>query len=321
MKLLKNLLCLCVLCTLITVSCTKDEEQKPLQISLNVQNLTTPLTPNGSVDLQIIGGVEPYSILWSNNEVTEDIQNLTAGSYSVTVTDAANNSISDSSFIEGPLTVVYFGQSYFEIISPKGIRIITDPSTTHMPGAAPRGSADIVMATHNHADHTAYSLISDYSLKITPGSTEVVSLGDVKIEGYNSLHGELDGQAMGANTIYIITVGNSKIAHLGENRAITESEIITALQDVDVLLAPVGEIASMSIPEVFDLAKKVNAKIIIPHHYCYSATDDFYGSTTIDDFMERIADGFTIEESELYIINDNPIEKTVVHLIPMFELL
>ena len=42
---------------------------------------------NGAVDLDIDGGVSPYSILWNNNETIEDLNNLTAGIYSVSITD------------------------------------------------------------------------------------------------------------------------------------------------------------------------------------------------------------------------------------------
>jgi len=42
----------------------------------------------GAIDLQIVGGTAPYSYLWSNGATTQDISNLSAGGYQVTVNDA-----------------------------------------------------------------------------------------------------------------------------------------------------------------------------------------------------------------------------------------
>ena len=41
----------------------------------------------GAIDLTVIGGVTPYSYAWSNSATTEDISNLTDGTYQVVVTD------------------------------------------------------------------------------------------------------------------------------------------------------------------------------------------------------------------------------------------
>jgi gliding motility-associated-like protein len=48
----------------------------------------SPGFDNGSVNLNISGGIAPYSFVWSNGATTEDIAGLTQGWYMVTVTDA-----------------------------------------------------------------------------------------------------------------------------------------------------------------------------------------------------------------------------------------
>ncbi|MBU0765732.1 MAG: T9SS type A sorting domain-containing protein [Bacteroidetes bacterium] len=57
----------------------------PLLLSSSVTDETG--TAGGSIDLTVAGGVLPYSYLWSNGDTTQDIGNLSAGIYTVTVTD------------------------------------------------------------------------------------------------------------------------------------------------------------------------------------------------------------------------------------------
>ncbi|MEM1320302.1 MAG: T9SS type A sorting domain-containing protein [Bacteroidota bacterium] len=51
----------------------------------------------GQIDLSVSGGIPPYTFLWSNNSITEDLSGLCAGTYSVTIVDG-NNCTSTQSY-------------------------------------------------------------------------------------------------------------------------------------------------------------------------------------------------------------------------------
>ena len=80
---------------------------EPDVLSLTVQtiNIDCNGSGNGSINLTVVGGTTPYSYLWSNGAVTEDLSGISGGLYTVTVTD--NNGCQDSisAFINEPDTI------------------------------------------------------------------------------------------------------------------------------------------------------------------------------------------------------------------------
>jgi len=61
--------------------------------SMAVAATGTMTCVGGNVDLQVSGGLEPYTYLWSNGETSSGLQGVPAGNYSVVVTD--NNGCSN----------------------------------------------------------------------------------------------------------------------------------------------------------------------------------------------------------------------------------
>ena len=43
----------------------------------------------GSIDVSVSGGTSPYTYAWSNNAVTQDLSNVSSGTYTVVVTDSS----------------------------------------------------------------------------------------------------------------------------------------------------------------------------------------------------------------------------------------
>ncbi len=63
-------------------------------LRVELENLNNELAcfgeNNGAYDIRVIGGAEPYSYLWNDGINTKDRQNLPAGNYTLTITDANN---------------------------------------------------------------------------------------------------------------------------------------------------------------------------------------------------------------------------------------
>ncbi|MEM6318926.1 MAG: SdrD B-like domain-containing protein [Bacteroidota bacterium] len=90
--------------------CTKTAEtviNTPPAISLSM-TFSDPQCPNdlGSINIEVDGGTKPYSYAWSNGATTEDIADIPAGRYTVSVTDANGCTLEGSATIRPASEIV-----------------------------------------------------------------------------------------------------------------------------------------------------------------------------------------------------------------------
>lgn len=97
-----------------TAHCEFNIEVLSIPMSLNLvpvqyqcgYNISCTGSSDGSVAATITGGCPPYIYLWDNGATTQTINNLSAGSYQVTVTDANGGQVSGTISLAEPSPIV-----------------------------------------------------------------------------------------------------------------------------------------------------------------------------------------------------------------------
>jgi len=116
-------------CTSITVQV----ENPPI-----IQFVTSPISCNGFNDGEatalISGGFPPYSILWNTGATTPTIQNLTAGTYTVVVTDAAGCRSTGSTTLTEPSPIAV---NFINLVNPVCPGGTTGSATVEASGGTP----------------------------------------------------------------------------------------------------------------------------------------------------------------------------------------
>jgi len=73
-----------------------------LSSTISTNTILCHAATTGTIDLSVTGGTSPYQYIWSNLATTEDLNNLAAGSYSVTITDNNNCSTANTTTFTQP---------------------------------------------------------------------------------------------------------------------------------------------------------------------------------------------------------------------------
>lgn len=114
-------------------------------------NLTCNGTSDGTIFLSVTGGTAPYLFVWSNGAISQNIQNLPAGTYTVFITDSRNCTASNSFTVSEPPPVTAaagnnlivcadsvatlaaatptYGTGYWQVISSNGVITFADSTS------------------------------------------------------------------------------------------------------------------------------------------------------------------------------------------------
>jgi len=169
----------------------------------------------------------------------------------------------------------WYGQSAF-LLSGGGHKVFVDPFGD-VSGLRNRGiewryppiegvDADLLLVTHDHADHNAADVIGGDPPIIRAAGTHDSPIG--KVVGIASEHDAVAGTARGANVIFRFEFDGLHVAHLGDlgQRAL-RPEQRAALGTVDVLFVPAGGGPTISAIDAARLVREVAPRLIVPMHF------------------------------------------------------
>jgi L-ascorbate metabolism protein UlaG (beta-lactamase superfamily) len=168
------------------------------------------------------------------------------------------------------MKIKWYGHAAFLITSNQGVRIITDPYESGAYGGQLaygkiKDEADIVLTSHDHADHNDTGSL--------PGSPEIIKGGGTKtakgisFKGIASYHDPSKGSERGANTIFTFSVDTIRVCHLGDLGHSLSDKELAEIGPVDILFIPVGGYFTIDSKEASQVGEKVKPKVLIPMHF------------------------------------------------------
>ena len=170
------------------------------------------------------------------------------------------------------MNIIWNGQSCFRIedkINGENVVLVTDPYDNSIGLRLPKQKATIVTTSHDHEGHNNVLAVEGIEedgpiVFDRPGEYEVKG---GFITGIGSYHDKQEGKERGKSIIFKIDFNGLTILHLGDLGTALSSAQLEKIENVDILLVPVGGTYTLNAKEAAEVVRQVEPRIVIPMHY------------------------------------------------------
>lgn len=183
------------------------------------------------------------------------------------------------------MKIRYIAHSCFLFTSDGGIKLLIDPCDDSISNNYHNITADTVLVSHSHPDHSDCSMVS--------GAVEIISssgrqnAGGIAVEGFLGDHGTCNGEWLGMVICYKFEMDGLNCLHLSDLGVPLNDSEIAEIGPVDVLFLPVGGHWTMEPDEARAMMEKIKPAVIIPMHFETTGTDRVqYPLKPVTDFIK-----------------------------------
>lgn len=194
------------------------------------------------------------------------------------------------------------------VITTKKTKVMIDPKVSVLGLKDPSVKDAVVLATSS--EHLLRA--DDMILAIDgPGEYEVsdISIRAVAADRYGVARGTREA------TIYRIEVGEVRIAVLGNVASELSEAQLEALGVIDMIILPVGGGDTLNATEAAQLARAIEAKVVIPVHYADAALQYASPQDTLETFKKEY--GGEVEQVPKYKVKAHtalPVAATIIEI-------
>jgi L-ascorbate metabolism protein UlaG (beta-lactamase superfamily) len=211
------------------------------------------------------------------------------------------------------MKIKFLGHAAFLITTADGTKIVTDPyEPGGFGGAIGYGPlqepADIVVISHDHADHNYVEMVPGHPVVIKDLGEE--TRRGVTFRSLATYHDPSHGAERGRNIVRVIQADDITLCHLGDLGEQVSAEDATCLGPIDVLMVPVGGTFTVDSKAATLIVNRLRPRIAIPMHFKTAKVG--FDLAMVDEFLSDKQRVRRVDGSEIEITRDSLPEPTEI---------
>jgi L-ascorbate metabolism protein UlaG (beta-lactamase superfamily) len=204
--------------------------------------------------------------------------------------------------------ISWFGHAMFLFEDGAGHRLVTDPYADYVGYPLPDVAADVVLVSHDHADHSNVGLVKENPAVLSSAGAQ--ELGGVTVTGFSTFHDERRGAERGPNVIFRWGMQGLTFVHLGDLGHMLEGNLVKELSGADILFVPVGGTFTIDDAGAEEVVKMLGPRIAVPMHYRTEACG--FPVNTEEPFAARFDHVERTGKQPVYISREDLPEPTLI---------
>ncbi len=203
--------------------------------------------------------------------------------------------------------IKWYGHSCFRLRHKKGV-VGTDPYHREIGCSPPSFRADIVTVSHDHPHHNhVTALKGGAKVLYGPGEYEIAG---IFIKGIAAGSRSKEATAADRNTAYLFDFGDLTVCHLGNLNHVLDEGEVEDMEDINILLIPVGGGASLNAAKAAEVVSLLQPRMVIPMHCKMPEMD--VALATVDGFLKEMGMAETVTLDALSVERRDLPEQTRV---------